>query len=151
MEDQTTEKKTPAPKKAAKPKAPATSAAVLAKIAELEAKVAAGEEAALQRVCKAMGIDPKAIEAAKPAKPEPQITCFVGTPVHINGNQYLGKVTVPYGVFEMLQEMLGKRRQRLLRELTGNNYILKELQSGGMAPVLVGQVDEVGDKISGQV
>lgn len=138
-------KKKPAKAKAASPKEGIAEAQ--ARIKELEARVAAGEEAALARVCKALNIDPATVNATKDAEPEQMIRCFVSNPIHINGKAYSGDVTVPYGVFEMLQEMLGKRRQRLLRELTGNNYMLTELQGGGMTPVLVGKVDATGERI----
>ena len=110
------------------------------RIAELEAKVRDGEEASLSRVCKAMGIDPssiKAAEAAKAAKPkEAMISMFVHYPVNVNGTIYRGQVTVPYGTFQVISQALGDRRMRILRELTGNNYILQ-----------VGEVNAEGDRI----
>lgn len=121
------------------------------RIAELEAKVAAGEEAALERVCKAMGTTSKEIKETEVTEkePEPIIECWVPTPVRVNMTIYQGKVQVPKSTFHVIQQALGDRRMRLLRELTGNNYILEELIGGqGFAPRLVGKVDITGEKIA---
>lgn len=123
--------------------------ALKSRIASLEAKVKSGEEGALSRVCKAMGVEPDAVTAKEAdKKPEVMVRCFVMTEVKINGRTYHGDVTVPHSTFEVLSQAVGDRRMRHLRELTGNNYMLKELASGGLAPHVVGKVDASGERIS---
>lgn len=119
-----------------------------AKLAAQEAKLAAGEEAALARVCKAMDLEPSEVKSKEDAKPvkEDMVRCFVHYPVRINSNVYVGHVTVPYSTFRVIQQALGDRRQRLLRELTGSNYILRELETGGYAPHKVGEVGMEGER-----
>lgn len=113
------------------------------------AKVAEGEEAALKRVCEALKIDPKDLEAKDvvPVK-EDQIQCFVSYPVNINGTVYRGKVTVSKSTFEVLQQAMGDRKMRLLRETVGSNYQLQAILEGGFAPKLVGQYDSSGERIA---
>lgn len=121
-----------------------------ARIQELEAKILAGEQAALERVCKAMGVSTTEVTAKEAAAPKPErmIRLFVHYPVNVNGRVYKGDVTVPYPTFQVISQALGDRRTRLLRELTGNNYMLKELEAGVWAPTLVGKIDETGERIA---
>lgn len=121
-----------------------------ARIKELEAKIAGGEEAALKRVCLALNVRPEEVSAREAANPRAgmRVRCFVHFPVRINMHVYQGDVTVPYDVFQVIQQALGDRRMRLLSELTGNNYILKELAGGGFAPQLVGKINDAGEKIA---
>ena len=67
-----------------------------------------------------MDLDPKEVEEKEAAKPkeQPMVRCFVHYPVRINDRVYQGHVTVPYDTFGVIQQALGDRRQRLLRELT---------------------------------
>lgn len=122
------------------------------RIAELEAKLRDSEEKALKRVCTALGVDPdevKTAETRKPTKPisKAAIRMWVANEVNVNGIKYVGDVTVPLDTARVIMQAIGDRRQRILRELTGNNYILQELQGGGFAPKLVGQVDAQGEII----
>lgn len=118
------------------------------RIKELEAKIAAGEEAALARVCKALGVEPEDIEKAEaPKAPKKMIRMFVRNPVNVNGTVYQGDVTVAIDTARVLQQAVGDRQNRLIREMTGNNYILEELQGGGFSPRLVGKIDETGERI----
>lgn len=122
------------------------------RIAELEALVRAGEERALERVTKALNLDSESIrmaEASRTSKAEPLIRMWVQTEVMVNGTKYLGDITVPLSTSRVIQQAIGDRRMRLLRELTGNNYILEELRGGGFAPRLVGQVDVNGERMLG--
>ncbi len=121
--------------------------ALEARIKELEAKVADGEEGALKRVCSAMGLDVPEVKAKEP-KDEMMIRVDVTYPININGRIYRGIETVPYPVFQMISEMLGKRKMRILGELTGNNYILRDIQGGGQAPHIVGAVGLDGEAVT---
>ncbi len=100
-------------------------------IKALKAKVAAGEEAALKRVCEALNVSKEEVEKAeltgiseKPA--EAIIRCFVATPVRA----------------------IGDRRMRLLRELTSSKYVLDELCGPAGAPRLVERLDASGERIA---
>lgn len=118
------------------------------RIAELEAKIREAEEGALSRVCKALGVEPDQVKGAeKPKKQEQLRRMFVRNPVSINGKKYQGDVTVPLSVARVLDQSIGDRRMRLVREQTGNDYILEELGGTGFQPRLVGQVDVTGEKI----
>lgn len=124
------------------------------RIADLEAKLRGLEEKALERVCAAMGLDAtdiKTAEGRRPAKAvkEPRVRMFVQNEVNINGEKYIGDITVPLSTSRVIQQAIGDRRMRLLRELTGNNYILQELAGGGFAPRLVGQIDINGEQMLG--
>lgn len=147
-----------AAKPAKKKKAPsAKQDALLKRVAELEAKLKAAdadkakqEEAALERVCKAMKIDPNAVKATETKGPDQRvIRLFVNHPVRINDRVYHGHVEVPYAIFEVIAQALGARRQRILGELTGHNYILQEIDGGGWAPRLVGRIGLDGEAVSG--
>lgn len=120
------------------------------RIKELEDLIRNSEEQALERVCKAMGIDPNDIKKAEVKKTErsQMVRMFVHYPVRVNSNIYQGDVTIPLDTSRVIQQALGDRRMRLLRELTGNNYILKELQGGGWAPQLIGQIGIDGERIA---
>lgn len=144
------EKETQTPTQADKKKGPPSREDLQAKIKELEAKVAAGEEAAMKRVCKALDINPDTIKPTNVTTKaaEPIISCYVPTPVRVNMNVYHGKVEVPASTFQVIQQALGDRRMRLLKELTGNKYVLQELVTGGYAPRLVEQYNAEGDRIA---
>lgn len=122
-------------------------AALEAKIKELEAKVAQGEEGALARVCAAMDLEVPEVKAKEPKK-EMMIRVDVTYPVNINGRRYLGIEEVPYSVFQVISQALGDRKQRILRELTGNNYILRDIQGGGQAPQIVGAIGMNGEPVT---
>lgn len=126
-----------------------------ARIAELEAKLKdidkQSEESALTRVCKAMGINEEEIKEKEKALVEenPQmVRMWVTTPVNVNGKKYEGDITVRLDTARVIQQAIGDRRMRLLRELTGNNWVLQELQNGGFAPRLISQVDATGERIA---
>lgn len=97
------------------------------KIANLEEKVKAGEDAALERVCKALKIEPEEVEAeeAKPRKPQKMVRMYVPHEVNINLKAYKGNVEVPSDVAEVLHQAIGARRSRLLKELTGKDYMIE--------------------------
>jgi hypothetical protein len=115
--------------------------ALEAELDALRIKVVAGEEAALARVSKALGVDAEGVklrEAANAAKaPEEEVKMFVQTPVRINGRVYHGHVQCALSVARVLHQAVGDRRQRIMNELTHNKYQLRELMGGGYAPVLV--------------
>lgn len=151
-ENKTVEPKTKkAPK--AKAEAPVETKApsqdeLLEKVAALEAKVAAGEEAALKRVCNAMGIEPNKVTEVESQLDVRMIRMFVNVPVNINGKIYQGHVDVPAHVAEVIDENLGKRRQRLISEAIGKNYMVQQAIDGGTRAVLVGQTSPDGDRIA---
>jgi hypothetical protein len=117
-------------------------------IEELKAKVMAGENAALDRVCKAMNIDPESLKTQEPKK-EDIIRLDVNHPVYINGKEFFGTVEVPKSVAEVIQQALGDRRSRILRELTGTNYKIESIAGGGFAGRKVGEIGMDGETISG--
>lgn len=119
-----------------------------AKIAELEAKVQEGEEAALKRVCSALNVSPEEVKTEERKEPEAMIEYFVPHDVRINDRIYRGKVTVPYSVFRVLSQAIGDRRTRITRELTGNNYLLEGDKYGAFAPKVVGKVGLQGEPVS---
>ncbi len=122
-------------------------------IKALKAKVAAGEEAALKRVCEALNVSKEEVEKAeltgiseKPA--EAIIRCFVATPVRVNMTVYHGWVDVAKSTFGVIQQAIGDRRMRLLRELTSSKYVLDELCGPAGAPRLVERLDASGERIA---
>jgi hypothetical protein len=116
------------------------------KIAGIEASKEAeklkkeAEEAAFDRLCRAMGKDPEALRAQEKAIEninEPMEYDLGNTVCRINGIRYSGRGVAPRGIAEQIMNMASNRRGRLLKELVGHEHILKELQGGGftMKPV----------------
>lgn len=127
----------------------ATNEDLQARIKELEAKNREGEEAVLERVCKAMGVGAAEVKAKEAAKPDERIIeLFVHYPVNVNGTVYQGKVRVSYDTFRVISQSLGNRKDRILKELTGNNYVLQEIQGVGYAPKLVSTINDAGERIA---
>lgn len=121
-----------------------------ARIRELEERVRAGEQAAMDRVCKALNINPNEIaekeRARKSHEPEPMCKMWVHYPVRVNMKVYIGDTTVPLSTARVIQQALGDRRQRILAESIGSVYALKEINSGQFAPRLVSQTTIEGDQ-----
>lgn len=111
--------------------------ALQAEIQELKAKVLAGEEGALARVTKALGVTPETVKAVEAVESEPEVRMFVQTPVRVNMHVYHGHVQVKLSTARVIQQAIGDRRTRLINELTHNKYQLQELMSGGYASRLV--------------
>lgn len=107
------------------------------KVAELEAKVIGGEEAAMSRVCRALNVDPEMIRDEKPKVKERMIRCEVPMMVNINGTKYIGIVEVPESVYQVIAQAVGDRRNRLLRELTADKVILHAIGGGEFRPVVL--------------
>ena len=120
-----------------------------ADLKEKEARLAEGEEGAMKRVCAALDIDVKDVAPKDVKKKEPEmiVECFVNTPVRINQTIYQGLVKVPHSVFCVLSQAMGDRRMRILRELTGNNYLIQELAGGGRVAKVVGTVGLNGERV----
>lgn len=124
-----------------------TTEALQNRIKELEAKLAAGEEAALKRVCKALDVDPASLRDPAPEQEEVMISCHVPFAVNVNGMKYVGKCVVKKSTFHVIQQAIGDRYMRRLRELTGTDYVLKELGTGSFVPHVVGKVDQTGERV----
>jgi hypothetical protein len=120
------------------------------KLKAAEAKVLAGEEGAMQRVCSALDIDPKKMELTDVVKKEPEmmVECYVPFHIRINQTVYLGKCKVPYSVFGVLSQAIGDYRNRLIRELTGDINVIEALSNGGFASKVVGKFDGSGARIA---
>lgn len=140
----------PAPEKKAKSKAPKAEPQEAPKISEAELKKQA-EEAAFDRVCRALGVNPNEVREAEKvrAQAEEVLEYDIGsTVVWINGVAYSGQGKAPRGVVEVLLHAAGTRRMRLLREKIGHDYLLQEIAGGGFGSKLIGKVNEEGEKLA---
>lgn len=116
--------------------------------AELQALLAEGDEGALKRVAKYAGVDPEAIVSKETTPVEELVEVEMGThEVRINGEVFRGKVTVARSVAQVLNQAIGDRRMRLLRELTGSDHLVETLAGGAVRSRVVGQINELGEKI----
>lgn len=125
--------------------------ALKARIAELEAKLAEGDEAALKRVAKAAGIDAQEVldheDRARTPK-EALVEVDLGPhEVNVNGRIFRGKVEVPHSVAQVLNQAVGDKRMRHLRELVGKDYLVESLNGVHVSRV-IGQINEHGERIA---
>lgn len=125
-----------------------------ARIKALEAENAAlkkkADEAGFDRVARALGHDPAEIRALEKSKADNEelMEYDIGpTVVHINGLPYSGKGEAPRGMAEMIVSMASARRQRLLKEQIGHEYILKELSHGVYTAKVVKRLNDIGEQI----
>lgn len=118
------------------------------KIAELEAMLATSDEEKLKRVCRAMNVDYQDIVKKETTPVGMMVEMDMGAhQANINGKIYRGRVIVAVETARVLQQVIGDRRMRLLREMIGKDYLIEMLQDGTSNVRVVGQVNEYGEKI----
>lgn len=118
---------------------------------ELKAKVAAGEEESLKRVCKAMNVSYEDVakneEIAK-SREEDLIEFDIGRHrVNINGKVFTGKCRCSASVKEVIDQAVGDTRMRHMREKFGNDYEINAVAGMASAPRIVGRVNEHGEML----
>lgn len=118
---------------------------------ELKAKVAAGDEESLKRVCKAMNVSYDEVvekEVASKGREEDLIEFDIGRHrVNINGTIYTGKIRCAASVKEVIDQAVGDTRMRHMREKFGNDYQIAAVAGTVTAPKIVGRVNEHGEQL----
>lgn len=117
-------------------------------IEDLKAKLVEGEEGALKRVAKHMGVDPSEVADKETTPVDDLVEVDMASHiVPINGTTYRGVVQVPRAVAQVIHQAIGDKRMRLLREMTGKDYVMEEVAGGRLRAKVVGQVNAYGEKI----
>lgn len=118
------------------------------KLSELEDLVASSDEEKLKRVCRAMKVDYQDIVTKETTPVATMVEMDMGVhQVTINGTVYRGKTTVNVETARVLQQAIGDRRMRLLKEMIGKDYMIEMLQDGTSNVRIVGEVNQYGEKV----
>jgi phage gpG-like protein len=116
--------------------------------ADMQAKLVEGEEAALRRVAKAMKVDADEILEREKKPVDQLVEVDLGRHrVNINGQVYTGQMTVSRSTAQVLQQAVGDKRMRLLREKFGKDHLVEEVVGMGLRSRVIGQVNEYGEQV----
>lgn len=117
-------------------------------LADLKAKLAEGDEAALRRVSKSLGVDADEVLKKETTAVDTLVEIDLGVhQVYLNGTTYYGKRTVSLATARVIQQAIGDRRMRLLREKFGKDHLVEEVAGRGLTVREIGRVNEYGEKI----
>ena len=99
------------------------------------------EEAALARVCKALGVDPNKVKESEEnldVSAEMMNYDLGKSEVHINGKRFTGKGSATRGEVEVITHAANARRMRLLNEQVGPDSIDEVTSSSASSSAYLG-------------
>lgn len=101
-------------------------------LAQAKKDLALAEDTALEKVARAVGVDPETLTTAPaPTKPEEYLNYDLGDEeVSINGRSYRGRGKEKASIVEVLVSMAGNARMRRLNEMIGRNYAAGRMIEG---------------------